>query len=476
MNDFSTIRVLLMEDDPGHRRLMQKRLEEEGYVVDCASSGEEGLAMYDKGSYDILIIDQTMPPLNGIDVVRMLTSRGQLKPWIMVTGTGSEHIAVEAMKLNVSDYVIKDVDGNYIELLPFVMAQTIKRQRIVKGKERVERELLDSEMRYRELFENMKSGVAIYEAVGDGEDFVFKDFNRGGETIDGVKREDLIGRRVTEAFPGVRELGLFDILQRVWRTGNAEHLSETLYSDGSGHEGWRENYVYKLPNREVVSIYDDITKRKKAEDRSEAYGEQLSLINRILRHDLTNDLMVIEGTINLYRDNPDDELLTKMYSRVKMGLALITSVRELGCFMLAHSGLRIYEIRDVIERVMVGYPSIDFNVTGKGRVMADSLFASVLDNIIGNAGLHGKADSIEIKIEKEGDMCSVRIADNGSGIPDKIKEKIFRKGFSWGKRGSTGMGLNIVKKIMKFYGGHVRVEDNEPRGAVIVLMLRYVRS
>jgi len=122
----------------------------------------------------------------------------------------------------------------------------------------------DSEIRYRQLFQNMNSGVALYEATADGEDFIFKDFNRAAEKIDGVRKEDVIGKSVLKAFPGVKEFGLFDVLQRVCRSGKAEHFPITRYHD-ERIEGWRENYVYKLPSGEIVAVYDDITERKRME-------------------------------------------------------------------------------------------------------------------------------------------------------------------------------------------------------------------
>jgi len=121
----------------------------------------------------------------------------------------------------------------------------------------------ESEEKYRELFNNISSGVAVYEAINDGEDFIFKDINLAGEKIENVRREDLIDKKVTEIFPGVKEFGLFDIFQKVWRTGNSEHLPIKLYKDNR-IAGWRENYVYKLPSGEIIAVYNDVTESKKA--------------------------------------------------------------------------------------------------------------------------------------------------------------------------------------------------------------------
>jgi signal transduction histidine kinase/DNA-binding response OmpR family regulator len=134
MSESKPVRVLYMEDDVGLARLLQKRLEQAGYVVDLASNGEEGLAMYETGSYDVVAVDQNMPVHDGIEVIRLLASRGALPPTIMVTGTGDEETAVRAMKLGAGDYIVKDIDGGYLELLPSVIEQVLHRQRLAEEK------------------------------------------------------------------------------------------------------------------------------------------------------------------------------------------------------------------------------------------------------------------------------------------------------------------------------------------------------
>jgi len=121
------------------------------------------------------------------------------------------------------------------------------------------------ETRYSELFNHMSSGVAVYEAVDDGEDFIFKDFNPAAEKIERISRGEVLGRRVTEVFPGVKAFGIFNIFQRVWRSGQAEYFPESIYRDDRDPGSWRENWVYRLPGGEVVAIYNDITERKLAE-------------------------------------------------------------------------------------------------------------------------------------------------------------------------------------------------------------------
>ena len=124
------------------------------------------------------------------------------------------------------------------------------------------RRLRESESRYRELFENMDIGVAVCHARSADGEFILKDFNRAGENIAQIKRRKLIGRSLTEMFPGVGELGLIDVLKRVWRTGEAERLPTRYYRDGR-IEGWRDVYAYRLPSGEVVTLFSDVSERER---------------------------------------------------------------------------------------------------------------------------------------------------------------------------------------------------------------------
>lgn len=133
----------------------------------------------------------------------------------------------------------------------------------------------DSAALHRELLDQLGSGVAIYKAVDDGDDFVFVQFNAAAEQIERISRDDVIGRRVTEVFPGVDEFGLLPVLRRVWRSGAAEHHPLSAYRDAR-ISGWRENQVFRLPSGEVVAVYQDRTAEKQAQARVRQLADALS--------------------------------------------------------------------------------------------------------------------------------------------------------------------------------------------------------
>jgi signal transduction histidine kinase/DNA-binding response OmpR family regulator len=121
-----------MEDNEGAARLFKRKLERLGYEVDLASNGEEGLVMQREGRYDLIAVDQRMPVYDGVEVIRILREEGLLPPTIMITGAGNEKVAVEALKLGAGDYIVKDVDGIYLELLPAVIDQQLQQQRLIQ--------------------------------------------------------------------------------------------------------------------------------------------------------------------------------------------------------------------------------------------------------------------------------------------------------------------------------------------------------
>ncbi|MCX6561144.1 MAG: PAS domain S-box protein [Candidatus Aminicenantes bacterium] len=144
----------------------------------------------------------------------------------------------------------------------FVAAVTRHDLTTVKRGEQAFRE---SQARYQALFENIREAVAVYEAVDGGKNFIIRDFNPAAEAIEKMPKEALLGRRVTEAFPGIEAFGILDVFRRVWATGSIESFPARVYKDARDPGTWRENWVYKLPSGEIVAVYRDITEQKRTE-------------------------------------------------------------------------------------------------------------------------------------------------------------------------------------------------------------------
>jgi len=140
---------------------------------------------------------------------------------------------------------------------------TAKLENVETERKRIEQASQESENRYRGLFENTKNAVAVYKSVDGGKDFILLDLNKAGEKIENIKKDKIIGKSVFEIFPYIKDLGCFEVFQRVRSTGKAEHHSSNIYKDERLTE-WKDSFVYKLPTGEIVVIYSDETERKQA--------------------------------------------------------------------------------------------------------------------------------------------------------------------------------------------------------------------
>lgn len=142
------------------------------------------------------------------------------------------------------------------------------------------------EARYREILEHMSNGVVVFDVIGEGEDFIIKEFNSAAERTEQRHRKEILGKPLCSAFPYAEDLGLPKALKGVWQSGNSQHLSS--YYEVEGAKFWRENFIYKLPTGEIVSIYNDITHRKQAEEKiwyQAHYDALTDLPNRLLFND-----------------------------------------------------------------------------------------------------------------------------------------------------------------------------------------------
>ncbi|MBW2650868.1 MAG: PAS domain S-box protein, partial [Deltaproteobacteria bacterium] len=356
---------------------------------------------------------------------------------------------------SITTLLVKDEQGNPIKL--------VGSMRDITDRKRAEEKLKESEKMFRLITENMNDIVLLMDLNG-------KVLYAGPshKEILGYEPEERVG---TFSFEIVHPEDMENVaaLLKTAIAASKPGRAEYRIRHADGHYIWVEgvgNFVFDEDGTAVGGIMNvrDITDRKKAAEEIKSHQEHITLINQILRHDLTNDLVVIQSAINIYNNSPEEELLEEISSRTGKSIELISRMRELESFISRHRELQICEMRDTIDEVIKNYPSTDFEIKGKTPVMADDSLSSVIDNIIGNAIIHGKADRIEITIGEATGMCEVRIADNGTGIPDEIKAKIFEEGFMHGETGHTGIGLHIVEKAMESYGGYAYVEDNEPKG------------
>ncbi len=135
--------ILLIDDDDSLRRVMEFSLTEAGHRVEAAGSGEEGLRLLEKGAFDAVISDITMPGMSGMEVLAKVRERDAAVPVVMITAYGTIESAVEAMKQGAFDYITKPFNRDELRL---TLERAIRMRRLEKENVELRAEVTD---RYR---------------------------------------------------------------------------------------------------------------------------------------------------------------------------------------------------------------------------------------------------------------------------------------------------------------------------------------
>lgn len=136
--------------------------------------------------------------------------------------------------------------------------------------------MLEKEI-FKKLFDECHNGIAVYKVINNGENFIIKYFNKKAEEIENVNKKNIIGEKITDIFPGVKEFGLMKAFKRVYSTSVSEHFPLKYYKD-ERLEGYRENFIYKIMDDYIVAIFNDKTEQMKMSERLRKSEEKFRTI------------------------------------------------------------------------------------------------------------------------------------------------------------------------------------------------------
>lgn len=145
------VRVLYIDDDPGLCSLVRRKLSRLGYDVEIATSGVEGLALLERGGIQAVALDHFMPGQDGLETLAAIRAMADPPPVVYVTGTQESRIAIAALKAGAADYVIKEIQSDFIELLRSALDAAIQTVRMRKAHEAAEQEIRAARDRFEAL-------------------------------------------------------------------------------------------------------------------------------------------------------------------------------------------------------------------------------------------------------------------------------------------------------------------------------------
>ncbi len=402
-------RILFVDDDRALTRLVQKQLERAGYAVDVACGGRQGLAKYAEGSYDLLAVDQSMPGLEGLDMIRILASRGPLPPTIMVTGAGSERIAVEALKLGISDYVVKDAAGAFLDLLPAVIDRVLERQHLAQENKRMERELAQAQK---------------LEAVGQLAAGIAHEINTPTQYVGDNTRF------LQEAFADIDKLlGEFD---RLLQAAKDDAVTDELVAE-----------VEAAVRQTDLDYLTDETPK--------AIRQSLEGVQRVAG--------IVRAMKEFSHPGSDQKHPVDLNRAIQSTLTVSRNEWKY--------------VADVVTDFDPDLPPVYCLPGFINQAILNVIMnaAQAIGNIAGN-GAPGKG-TITVRTRRDGDWVEIRISDTGTGIPEEIRPKVFDHFFTTKEVGKgTGQGLSIAYSVVvKKHGGTINFETEPGKGTTFIIRL-----
>jgi two-component system cell cycle sensor histidine kinase/response regulator CckA len=481
-----------MEDDPGLARLLQKILQRRGFVIDIATNGEQGLAMLDASQYELLLVDYHMPFLGGIDVIRILSSKNALPPTIMVTGEGNELIAVEALKLGAADYIVKDTDMKYLDLLPSVIDQVLFRQQLIRDRQKMLETIQASEERYHLLFDRNPIPSMVY----DLQTLRFMAVNEAAVTHYGYTYEEFLSLGISDIYTPEEMPALLNILTRLDQGEKQSGVWKHRLKDGSLIEVEITSHSLVLSDiRAHLILANDITEQKMMKEnllRSQKL-ESLGVLAGGLAHDFNNLLTAILGNISLAKLNATSDEIASRYLEFAEQATLRAQNLTQQLLTFARGGSPVKKplspkklIVDSADFAIRGSKSrCEFNIAPNLRsIEADEgQLGQVVYNLVMNADqampeggmVRVSGENVTLTADnplllKPGDYIRISVADRGMGIPKDNLKKIFDPYFTTKDKG-IGLGLATCYSIMKQHDGHITVESIQGAGTTFSLYL-----
>ena len=498
-------KLLIIDDEEGIRKVLTLSLANDGYDVLAAAGGEEGIEIFKKESPSIILTDIKMPGMDGIETLKQIKELNPDAEVIMITGHGDMDLAIEALKLDASDFLNKPIKDEALSIALKRAEQRIAIKKKLKeytdDLERMVR-IATEEVKRRAEFQNKlitSSNDAVI-ATDEKGDIVI--YNKGAEGIFGYNRSEVIRKmNIDRLYPqeiasefrsGLEKRGDVDLSK--WKevdilTKNGEIVPARF----SGSILYGEDEVVGS-----VGFFQDLREIKRLQkelitsERLAATGQTVAG----LAHYIKNILNGLKGgtyVLNVALDKNDTDKIKNGWTMIERNVGRISDlvldlltyskerkperercfpneiVKEVSALMESKARENNIEIERDLDPLL-GEVYIDPKAIHRSllNLVSNAIDACIFDS---TSKKHWQV-KITSAIEKN-HIIKFEVADNGMGMDEETKEKIFSSLFSTkGERG-TGLGLLVTEKIIKENGGEINVASKVGNGTTFTVCLPY---
>ncbi len=482
------IRVLIIEDTDDDKELVLRHLKKGGYIpeYECIQTREELIYTLDNQNWDLILCDYSMPKFDGLTALRIVKQKAKDIPFILISGTVGEEIAVEAMKAGAQDYLMKD---NLIRLIPLIKRE-LEEFKIHKEKKIADEEIRNQNVVLDAIINNSHS-IIIFMIDNEYRYVSFNENHRKEMKL--LYNVDI-------------ELGM-NMLNNITIPEIKKKAKATIDKVLSGESFIQTevqpniNIYYEMhwnavrKDEQIIGascFVVNITERKKSELELIAAKEKAEESDRLksaflanMSHEIRTPMNGILGFSNLLKEPKLTGEQQQKYIGIieKSGARMLNIINDIVDISKIEAGLTTMDITesDINEQLEYIYTFFRPEVEAKGMKLSlkntlpskeaiiktdrEKVFA-ILTNLVKNAIKYSNKGFIEFGYNLKGNALHFFVKDTGIGIPKNRQENIFERFIQADiedkmARQGAGLGLTITKAYVEMLGGSIWVESQE---------------
>lgn len=479
-------KVLIVDDEKGLRLGAKRLLEGEGYYVEAAENGTQGIELGTATDFDLALIDVKMPDVDGIEVLRRIKAEHPNTVCLMATGYASYETAVESTKLGAYSYIPKPFTPE--ELLAHLRKGYERRQLILEAdqlrKEREERllEVAYEKTRLNTIINSIVDGVLV--------------INKKGETAlynpAALRYLNLNDLPLEKYCLDILHPEIVKIIKKYIDSekynGNSYSIQLEIKETGL----FVEAVCSAVPHPDgtlagVVIILNNITELKRLDQLKSQFVSMVA-------HELKTPVAAVLGFIKVILDDSlkiteeqKTDFLMRSYSRLQGLIEMVNDLLDISRIDTKNSQREIKDLNltEILHFLLEGFEieikkrnlKVNVNIAPDlPPLKGDSIqITRMFSNLLSNAIKYNKdSGEVNINMDRENHYIIIKISDTGVGISQENQRKLFNEFFrvkNETTRGisGTGLGLSIVKRIVETYAGKIEVQSEEGKGTIFTI-------
>jgi len=488
------LKVLLVEDSEDDAFLLTRKLKIDGFdpSITRVDTGEKLREEILKENWDVIISDFALPKFDGISALKIYNESKLDIPFLIVSGTIGEEVAVNAMKQGAHDYLMKDKLDRLVPAIERELREVSIRRERKKAEEEIRKLSL--------VVVQSPSAVEITDTQG-----VIEYTNPKFSQITGYSSAEVIGKNSIFFDTGISQPDIFKSIQEALSHNN-EWKGELRNKRKSGEPYWEYVSINPIKDNDgsithYLIVRDDVTKRKSMEDELIQAKEKAIQSDKLkseflaqMSHEIRSPINVLLSFMGLIRSEVETNMTSELKEsfnvmegagrRIIRTIDLILNMSELQTASYEYKPKKLNLFSDIIDPVYLEYQhvaqkkNLDFKIVNQApetMVNVDEYSVTqIFANIFDNALKYTEKGKIDVNLKNENKKLCVEITDTGIGISQEYQKNLF-KPFIQEEQGYTrkfegnGLGLALVKKYCELNNVDISVVSQKGKGSSFIL-------